>query len=130
MASSEPSCYSRFWSSALRSKPLVLQSGNSDAEGGLVRRLSLFDLVLIGIGASIGAGIFVVTGTVAHDAGPGQWIDLLCVCVCVSTIDIYLFVCFLFLVNQVSGLPVILFLVFPPVLIALLAISEWDASIM
>jgi APA family basic amino acid/polyamine antiporter len=28
--------------------------------------------VLLGIGASIGAGIFVVTGTVARDAGPGQ----------------------------------------------------------
>ena len=31
----------------------------------------MFDLILIGIGASIGAGIFVVTGTVARDAGPG-----------------------------------------------------------
>ncbi|CAK9249611.1 unnamed protein product, partial [Sphagnum jensenii] len=46
--------------------------GGGDGEGGgLSRRLGLADLILLGIGASIGAGIFVVTGTVAHDAGPG-----------------------------------------------------------
>jgi len=39
---------------------------------GLARRLGLFELVLIGVGASIGAGIFAVTGTVARDAGPGR----------------------------------------------------------
>ncbi|KAL3615537.1 Cationic amino acid transporter 9, chloroplastic [Castilleja foliolosa] len=68
------SFFSRFCSSALRSKPL---SSPADAAvitssgDGLVRRLGLFDLILMGIGASIGAGIFVVTGTVARDAGPG-----------------------------------------------------------
>lgn len=41
----------------------------------LVRRLGLLELILIGIGASIGAGIFVITGTVAHDAGPGVTIS-------------------------------------------------------
>lgn len=39
-----------------------------------MRRLGVFDLILIGIGASIGAGIFVVTGTVARDAGPGEFV--------------------------------------------------------
>lgn len=39
-----------------------------------MRRLGVFDLILIGIGASIGAGIFVVTGTVARDAGPGEYV--------------------------------------------------------
>nr|GLL40761.1 cationic amino acid transporter 9, chloroplastic [Ipomoea trifida] len=37
--------------------------------------MGLFDLLLLGIGASIGAGIFVVTGTVAHEAGPGVTIS-------------------------------------------------------
>ncbi|XP_020085392.1 cationic amino acid transporter 9, chloroplastic [Ananas comosus] len=40
-----------------------------------VRRLGLLELILLGIGASIGAGIFVVTGTVARDAGPGVTIS-------------------------------------------------------
>ncbi|KAL3615488.1 hypothetical protein CASFOL_041149 [Castilleja foliolosa] len=68
------SFFSRFCSSAIRSKPL---SSSADAAvitssgDGLVRRLGLFDLILMGIGASIGAGIFFVTGTVARDAGPG-----------------------------------------------------------
>ncbi|MCO5579811.1 hypothetical protein L7F22_033673 [Adiantum nelumboides] len=46
-------------------------SSSSEGEGGLSRRLGVFDLILIGIGASIGAGIFVVTGTIANDTGPG-----------------------------------------------------------
>ncbi|GER27389.1 cationic amino acid transporter [Striga asiatica] len=72
------SFFSRFLSSALRSKPLspsgdtTVQTSSGD---GLVRRLGLFDLILLGIGASIGAGIFVVTGTVARDAGPGVTIS-------------------------------------------------------
>ncbi|CAK9146193.1 unnamed protein product [Ilex paraguariensis] len=74
------SFFSHFWSSALRAKTLTPYSETSvrtnDGEG-LVRRLSLFDLVLIGIGASIGAGIFVVTGTVARDAGPGVTISFI-----------------------------------------------------
>lgn len=48
-----------------------------EGEGGLVRRLGLFDLILLGIGASIGAGIFVVTGTVAADAGPGVTVSFI-----------------------------------------------------
>uniref|UniRef100_A0A5B7BQD1 Cationic amino acid transporter C-terminal domain-containing protein n=1 Tax=Davidia involucrata TaxID=16924 RepID=A0A5B7BQD1_DAVIN len=75
------SCSSHFWSSALRAKPLStpsLETSSPTISGdGLVRRLSLFDLILIGIGASIGAGIFVVTGTVARDAGPGVTISFI-----------------------------------------------------
>ncbi|XP_074272808.1 cationic amino acid transporter 9, chloroplastic-like [Silene latifolia] len=69
---SSQSWFSHFYASARRSKPLQPGSAgtSTDSGDGLVRRLGLFELVLIGIGASIGAGIFVVTGTVARDAGP------------------------------------------------------------
>jgi APA family basic amino acid/polyamine antiporter len=40
-------------------------------EGGLKRALGAFDLTLLGIGAIIGAGIFVLTGVGASYAGPG-----------------------------------------------------------
>ncbi|KAK9058973.1 hypothetical protein SSX86_021591 [Deinandra increscens subsp. villosa] len=78
-SSSGSSFFSQFWSSALRAKPL---SNSSDvvrinSGEGLVRRLGPFDLILLGIGASIGAGIFVVTGTVARDAGPGVTISFI-----------------------------------------------------
>ncbi|GFQ06548.1 cationic amino acid transporter 9 chloroplastic [Phtheirospermum japonicum] len=76
-SSSLPSFHSRFWSSALRKKPLSPASDTTVSGEGLVRRLGLFDLILIGIGASIGAGIFVVTGTVARDAGPGVTISFI-----------------------------------------------------
>ncbi|GFS35564.1 cationic amino acid transporter 9 [Actinidia rufa] len=79
-SSPSPSCFSNFWSSALRTKTLPPQSETSGrvvSGDGLVRRLGLFDLVLLGIGASIGAGIFVVTGTVAHDAGPGVTVSFI-----------------------------------------------------
>ncbi|XP_058736287.1 cationic amino acid transporter 9, chloroplastic isoform X1 [Vicia villosa] len=79
-SSSSSSCCSRFWSSALRSKRLVspAEKAARDSSGhGLSRRLGVFDLILLGIGASIGAGIFVVTGTVAHDAGPGVTISFI-----------------------------------------------------
>lgn len=66
-----PTCFSHFWSSALRAKTLTAPSVRTNDGEGLLRRLGLFELVLIGVGASVGAGIFVVTGTVARDAGPG-----------------------------------------------------------
>ncbi|KAL0373465.1 UNVERIFIED_CONTAM: Cationic amino acid transporter 9, chloroplastic [Sesamum radiatum] len=79
-SSSASSFFARFWSSALRSKPLspaVETSVHTSSGDGLVRRLGLFDLILLGIGASIGAGIFVVTGTVARDAGPAVTISFI-----------------------------------------------------
>ena len=72
---SSSSSSSGFWSSALRAKRLVSpaeKAAQDNAGRGLSRRLGVFDLVLLGIGASIGAGIFVITGTVARDAGPGM----------------------------------------------------------
>ncbi|GBG76930.1 hypothetical protein CBR_g23144 [Chara braunii] len=44
---------------------------HGDHRGQLVRSLGPFELVLMGIGASIGSGIFVVTGVAAQQAGPG-----------------------------------------------------------
>ncbi|RAL54007.1 hypothetical protein DM860_004478 [Cuscuta australis] len=73
LPSSPPSCFSRFCTAARRSRDPAPPS--ADSSDGLVRRLNLVDLLLLGIGASIGAGIFVVTGTVAHEAGPGVTIS-------------------------------------------------------
>ena len=43
---------------------------NSSQHVGLVRNLGLFDITMIGVGAMIGAGIFVLTGIAAGVAGP------------------------------------------------------------
>ncbi|CAI7852937.1 unnamed protein product, partial [Closterium sp. NIES-53] len=43
----------------------------------LTRSLSLLDLILLGIGASIGSGIFVVTGVAARLAGPAVSLSFL-----------------------------------------------------
>jgi len=46
-------------------------SNNShEIEVSFARNLSLFDATMIGIGAMIGAGIFVLTGIAAGEAGP------------------------------------------------------------
>lgn len=49
----------------LRKKNVDRNLHNSDSSMGLVRCLTGFDLTLLGIGAIIGAGIFVLTGVVA-----------------------------------------------------------------
>eukprot|EP00850_Spirogloea_muscicola_P021703 SM000258S09119 [mRNA] locus=s258:92515:97200:- [translate_table: standard] len=59
-------------------KPQLQRLGDGEAADGgaasphkeLSRSLGPVDLVLLGIGASIGAGIFVVTGVAARQAGP------------------------------------------------------------
>ncbi len=59
--------------SLLRTKPLdrILKQA-VQKEGGLKRVLGAWDLTAIGVGAIIGAGIFVLTGTAAKEAaGPG-----------------------------------------------------------
>ena len=48
-----------------------IPSTSSSSREALQRRLGVIDLILLGIGASIGAGIFVVTGSIANDTGPG-----------------------------------------------------------
>ncbi len=45
-------------------------NGESSHDVGLVRNLGLFDITMIGVGAMIGAGIFVLTGIAAGTAGP------------------------------------------------------------
>lgn len=74
--SSSATWFSQLCASARRFKSLAPPSSEtavrSSSGDSLVRRLGLFDLILLGVGASIGAGVFVVTGTVARDAGPGQ----------------------------------------------------------
>ncbi|RYG66538.1 amino acid permease, partial [archaeon] len=42
-----------------------------DARHHATEKYSLFDLLCVGIGATVGSGVFVVTGQVAHEiAGP------------------------------------------------------------
>lgn len=60
--------------SVLANEAIEKRMGPDGEGGGLSRRLGLVDLILVGIGASIGAGIFVITGSVAHDAGPGMFL--------------------------------------------------------
>ncbi|PIA50336.1 hypothetical protein AQUCO_01300821v1, partial [Aquilegia coerulea] len=72
---SSSSWFSNLCSAARRTKNISSSSSVSERGETLVRHLSLFQLILLGIGASIGAGIFVVTGTVARDAGPGVTIS-------------------------------------------------------
>ncbi|KAJ4956073.1 hypothetical protein NE237_012856 [Protea cynaroides] len=78
-SSSSSSWLSNFWSSARRSKTLTAYSSEaykSTASGeGLLRRLGLFDLILLGVGGTIGSGIFAITGAVAHDVGPSVTIS-------------------------------------------------------
>src|ERR1700691_487757 len=55
-----------------RRKPIASLMADADTHaGGLKRALGAFDLTLLGIGASVGAGIFVLTGVAAAEyAGP------------------------------------------------------------
>ena len=54
--------------SLFRTKAIV---ADVEADTGLKRSLNAFDLTLLGIGAIIGAGIFVLTGVAAANfAGP------------------------------------------------------------
>src|SRR6266498_2137707 len=58
----------------LRRKPLsmILAEANEEGGHGLRRALGAWNLIALGIGATIGAGIFLLTGTAAaRNAGPG-----------------------------------------------------------
>lgn len=48
----------------------MAHSNSEHTDVGLVRSLGLFDITMIGVGAMIGAGIFVLTGIAAGVAGP------------------------------------------------------------
>ncbi len=55
-----------------RRKPAAMLMAEADSgTGGLKRALGALDLTLLGIGAIVGAGIFVMTGVGARQAGPG-----------------------------------------------------------
>lgn len=54
------------------------QQSSTEEEGSAVihRHLTLFDLVLVGVGGTIGSGIFVLTGYIAHHyAGPATFVS-------------------------------------------------------
>jgi APA family basic amino acid/polyamine antiporter len=55
----------------LRRKPAEMLRRDAESIHGLKRALGAFDLTLLGIGAIVGAGIFVLTGVGAQQAGPG-----------------------------------------------------------
>jgi APA family basic amino acid/polyamine antiporter len=54
-----------------RTKPLDQIIATAEKKG-LVRQLTAFDLTMLGIGAVIGTGIFVLTAVAANKAGPGM----------------------------------------------------------
>ena len=57
----------------LATKPLdrLLSEAQETGEHSLKRTLGVFQLTALGVGAVIGAGIFVLSGLGAHYAGPG-----------------------------------------------------------
>jgi APA family basic amino acid/polyamine antiporter len=72
-----------------RVKPLkqILETAEKKS---LKRQLGAFDLVILGIGAVIGTGIFVLTAVAANKAGPGMmWSFVIAAVVCLLTALIY-----------------------------------------
>jgi APA family basic amino acid/polyamine antiporter len=57
----------------LAKKPLdrLINEAQETGEHSLKRTLGVFQLTALGVGAIIGAGIFVLSGLGAHYAGPG-----------------------------------------------------------
>lgn len=56
---------------ARKSMDVLLAESSAEGEGTLERTLGPFQLTALGVGAVIGAGIFVLSGLGAHYAGPG-----------------------------------------------------------
>lgn len=67
-------------------KQKAMESFKNEHPDNLVRNLSLFDLICVGVGATVGSGVFVLTGFVANKfAGPGviiSWIIAGIACTC------------------------------------------------
>ncbi len=53
------------------------RSNEPEAATRLSRRLGLFDAVVIGLGAMVGAGVFVAVGPAANAAGNALWVGLI-----------------------------------------------------
>ena len=72
-----------------RVKPLDLILATAEKKG-LKRQLGAFQLTMLGIGAVIGTGIFVLTAVAANKAGPGMmWSFIIAGIVCLLTALIY-----------------------------------------
>jgi len=72
-----------------RIKPLDLILATAEKKG-LKRQLGAFQLTMLGIGAVIGTGIFVLTSVAANKAGPGMmWSFIIAGVVCLLTALIY-----------------------------------------
>src|ERR1700680_5039295 len=63
----------------LATKPLnmLMEESRETGEHSLKRSLGVFQLTALGIGAVIGAGIFVLSGLGAHYAGPGLMLSFI-----------------------------------------------------
>lgn len=62
------------WHALKRRKPVSNDSGDTP----LARVLNLFDLTLLGVGSTLGLGVYVLAGSVAYnEAGPAVTISFL-----------------------------------------------------
>jgi basic amino acid/polyamine antiporter, APA family len=68
--SGQKTIFQRFMKRATTSSTSSTTSTRTHSTKSLVRSLGKFDVTLVGVGASIGAGIFVVSGEAAKIAGP------------------------------------------------------------
>ena len=65
--------FGSFWSALTRKK-----RNDSSEESKLARVLNLFDLTALGVGSTLGLGVYVLAGSVAHEqAGPAVTISFL-----------------------------------------------------
>ena len=60
---------------AKKSMAVLMAEASATGEGTLKRSLGVFQLTSLGVGAVIGAGIFVLAGLGAHYAGPGLMVS-------------------------------------------------------
>lgn len=59
------------WQQLFRKRNAADLTGERVTESALDRTLGAFDLTALGVGSTLGAGIYVITGVVAHDkSGP------------------------------------------------------------
>lgn len=60
-----------------RCKPIETESQSESAHGGLTRSMGLFQLTMLGVGATVGTGIFVVLNEAVPHAGPAVVLSFL-----------------------------------------------------